>query len=354
MNLRFIGAVICCLFLCDIAGMWVKVLGQNETGLSKHKVVLKCSDDFERCKFDLDKKCVFYDVRLTQNDDWSHPQSAERKACVAFRRSSIDMLPVDFFNSYTAIRSIDLSSTGLQYIEDFTFSIVRLNELNLSGNELTRLSQKAFSGAKNLEKLDLSRNMISSIDPSAFVDLQALTNLNLSHNKLSNESFSPDDTIVSIDWTMKELKVLDLSYNRIMYYDALPFQSFASMKNLEELYLQHNHISIEYGAFSSNRHLRIVDFSYNSNPYFDFNFLLSLRQLEHVYLNGNGMWHSLDLSDIRSSFPSLKSIGISNNSFSCNILASMIRKLDKAAIEMEVNDEEFVANARNIRGVKCN
>lgn len=263
------------------------------------------------------------------------------------------MLPVDFFKIYTSIQHIDLSNTGLQDLKDYTFSIASMIELNLSGNELTRLSQNAFSGALNLKILDLSRNVISFIDPLAFGDLHSAKILNLSYNKLSNQSFSSDESIMSIDWTIESLEVLDLSHNTIMYYDSLPYQSFAGLKNLETLYLQHNHISLDYGAFSSNRNLRTLDFSYNSNPYFDFNILLSVRKLEKIYLNGNGIWHSIDLSGIRSSFPSLTSIAISNNSFTCDSLASIVKKLDTIGIEISVDDDEFVTNARNIRGVKC-
>jgi Leucine-rich repeat (LRR) protein len=265
----------------------------------------------------------------------------------------LQMLPANFFKNYSSTKHIDLSNTGLQRIEDYTFSIASMIELNLRGNDLTRLTQNAFDGAVNLASLDLSRNLISFIDPSAFNNLHSLINLNLSHNKLSNQSFSDDDNIMGIDWTIEKLQVLDLSHNGIVYYDALPYNSFTNMKRLEELYLQYNHMAIDYGAFSSNPHLKTLDFSYNNNPYFEFNLFLSLRKLENIYLNGNGMWHSIDLTDIRSSFPKLTSIGISNNSFPCSILASIVRKLDKAGIEMIVDENAFVTNARNIRGVKC-
>jgi len=265
----------------------------------------------------------------------------------------LQMLPVNFFKNYSSTQHIDLSNTGLQAIEDFTFSIPSLIELNLRGNDLTRLTQNAFNGAVHLASLDLSRNLITFIDPFAFNNLRSLINLNLSHNRLSNQSFSDDDNIMGIDWTIENLKVLDFSHNGIVYYDALPYNSFTNMKSLEELYLQYNHMAIDYGAFSSNPNLKTLDFSYNNNPYFEFNLFLSLRKLERIYLNGNGMWHSIDLTDIRSSFPKLTSIGISNNSFPCSILASIVRKLDKAGIEMVVDENEFVTDVRNIRGVKC-
>jgi Leucine-rich repeat (LRR) protein len=231
-----------------------------------------------------------------------------------------------------------------------------LLELNLRGNDITRLTQNAFNGALNLKRLDLSHNALSFIDPLAFVSLQALQDLNLSHNKLSNQSFSYDVNDVSIEWTMESLTALDLSYNKIMYYDAMPFQSFSRMANLESLFLQHNEIPIDFGVFTSNRKLKTLDFSYNHLPYFDLNFLLSVRSLENLYLNGNGISYAtqIDLTDIRLSFPHMKRLAISDNKFACEVLASIIRKSDKIGIELFVDDIYYVTDQRNIRGMKCN
>jgi Ran GTPase-activating protein (RanGAP) involved in mRNA processing and transport len=227
-----------------------------------------------------------------------------------------------------------------------------LSELNLSGNELSILTANAFNGARNLQKLDLSRNWISSINPLAFVGLHSLVELNLSYNKLHNESFSSSG---GIDWAIESLKTLDLSHNRIFYFQVMPYQSFSGIRNLEQLFLQHNNITIDYGAFASNKRLRILDLSYNAFPYFELDFLLSIRSLEKLFLSGNGISYAsqLELNDISSAFPKLKSVAISNNSFACEVLASMIRKLDKAKIELVVNDDEFVSDARNLRGIKC-
>jgi Leucine-rich repeat (LRR) protein len=225
-------------------------------------------------------------------------------------------------------------------------------ELNLSGNELSNLPANAFNGAKNLQTLNLSKNVISTISPLAFVGLHSIVELNLSSNKLHNESFSSS---VGLNWTIESLKTLDLSHNRIFYYQVMPYQSFSGLRNLEELFLRHNNIIIDYGAFTSNRQLRTLDLSYNAFPYFELDFLLSARSLQRLILNGNGISYAsqLELSDINSAFPSLKSIEISNNSFACEVLASMIRKLDKAQIELVVVDDEFVSDARNLRGIKC-
>lgn len=265
------------------------------------------------------------------------------------------MLPVGFFRIYTSLRYIDLSYSSLQDIGDYMFSIATMIELNLRGNDLTSLSTEAFAGAVNLKTLDISYNSLSKIDPLTFTSLRSLQDLNLSNNKLSNQSFSRNAGDVGIDWTIESLNTLDLSHNRIVYYDFMPYDSFSGLKSLQALYLHHNQILIDYGAFSSNRNLRTLDFSNNNNPYFDLNYLLSVRNLENLYLNGNGISYAqqIDLTDVRSSFPAMKSLGISNNSFACEVLASIIRKLDKAGIELIVSDDDFINDSRNLRGVKC-
>lgn len=248
-----------------------------------------------------------------------------------------------------------MSNSRLQNIDDFTFSLAQLIELNLSKNELAYVLTDAFNGARNLRTLILSFNSISVINPNVFASLHSLSELNLSNNKLNNQSFSMSGG-TSIDWKIDSLKKLDLSNNRIFYDQVMPYQSFSGLKELEVLILRYNNITIDYGAFASNRHLKTLDLSHNHFPYFELDFLLSVRSLENLYLNGNGISYAsqIELTDIRSSFPALKSIAISANSFACEVLAAMIRKLDKTGIELVVNAEDFVTNVRNLRGIKCN
>lgn len=194
------------------------------------------------------------------------------------------------------------------------------------------------------------------INSNIFTTLHTLHELNLSNNKLNNQSFTSNGDDTSIDWTIESLKTLDLSHNRIFYDQVMPYQSFSGLKNLEVLILSHNNISIDYGAFALNHRLKTLDLSYNSFPYFEMDFLLSVRNLENLYLNGNGISYAsqLDLSDIHSSMPRLKSIAISGNSFACEVLASLIRKCDKTGIELIVKVNDFTRNERNLRGIKCN
>lgn len=86
--------------------------------------------------------------------------------------------------------------------------------------------------------------------------------------------------------------------------------------------------------------------------YFDLNYLLSIPSLENLYLHGNGISYAntLDLE----SFPSIKSLGLSENSFSCEVLSQIIKSMVRSSIQLVIEDGKFVNNRRNLRGVSCN
>lgn len=273
------------------------------------------------------------------------------KNCVKYE--CFQMLPSEFFSTYAALKFIDLSHSKLYKIADFTFGLPYLIELNLRGNELISLSANVFNGAENLRTIDLSRNMISIIQPETFTNLRSLEDLNLSYNQMNNNSFSRD----GIDWVddIGSLKTLDLSNNQIFYYDVMPYQTFSGLVNLETLNLRSNRINIDYGAFSSNVMLRSLDLSDNGMTYFDLNFLLSTPNLETLLLHSNGISYAsqLELSDVRTEFPEMKSLGISENTFSCEVLSIIIKKMLKSNIRLIVEEGKFVTNRRNLRGVAC-
>jgi Leucine-rich repeat (LRR) protein len=260
---------------------------------------------------------------------------------------------MEFFSEYGSVRYIDLSYSQIHKIADFALSLSLLTEVNLQGNELISLSAGVFNEAISLRKIDLSYNKISVIQPEVFSNLLSLVELNLSHNQLNNNSFGRKGA----DWTdkMENLRSLDLSHNRLFYYEIMPYQAFSGLINLESLNLRSNRIKIDYGALSSNQKLKSLDFSYNKMTYFDLNYLLSVRSLKNLFLHGNGISYpsQIDLSDIRAIFPDFESLGISENSFPCEVLSVIIKKMDKATIQLVIEEGKFVNDRRNLRGVAC-
>lgn len=215
------------------------------------------------------------------------------------------------------------------------------------------MSADVFDGASSLQRVDFSQNKIKFIEPATFMNLRSLEELDLSFNDIHNNTFNRNGA----DWIdmMESLKVLDLSHNSIFYHDFMPYRTFSGLVNLESLNLRSNQITIDYGNFATNRRLKTLDLSNNKMTYFDLNFLLSVVSLESLLLHVNNIAYAsqLDLSDIRTTFPEIKTLGLSENEFTCEMLSAIIKKMLKANIRLLVDEEKFVSDRRNLQGVSC-
>lgn len=81
------------------------------------------------------------------------------------------------------LRYLNLGMCGLKDIPNLT-PLVRLEELELSGNRLEIIRPGSFQGLESLRKLWLMHSQMSVIERNAFDDLKNLEELNLSHNSL--------------------------------------------------------------------------------------------------------------------------------------------------------------------------
>uniref|UniRef100_A0A3B3TTM9 Leucine rich repeat containing 4B n=1 Tax=Poecilia latipinna TaxID=48699 RepID=A0A3B3TTM9_9TELE len=124
------------------------------------------------------------------------------------RNNPIETLPSYAFNRVPSLRRLDLGELKkLEYISDAAFvglvnlrylnlgmcglkdipkltPLVRLEELELSGNRLDIIRPGSFQGLVSLRKLWLMHSQVSAIERNAFDDLKNLEELNLSHNSL--------------------------------------------------------------------------------------------------------------------------------------------------------------------------
>lgn len=127
-SLRLLSAFIYCLFLCDIASIQVKVLGHNETGFSKQRIILRCSDDqkinefvdeIQLCKVKPMQRCVLYSIRMSKDDTIIHPYQPDQKVCIIFQRSTINVSKVYFWklmSSMTAVHATTFQEYTYCYI----------------------------------------------------------------------------------------------------------------------------------------------------------------------------------------------------------------------------------------------
>ncbi|XP_059381174.1 leucine-rich repeat-containing protein 4B [Carassius carassius] len=87
------------------------------------------------------------------------------------------------FEGLLNLRFLNLGMCGLKDVPNLT-PLVRLEELELSGNQLGVVRPGSFQGLVSLRKLWLMHSRISVLERNAFDDLKNLEELNLSHNSL--------------------------------------------------------------------------------------------------------------------------------------------------------------------------
>ncbi|XP_073460273.1 leucine-rich repeat-containing protein 4C [Lithobates pipiens] len=97
------------------------------------------------------------------------------------------------FEGLSNLRYLNLGMCNLREIPNLT-PLVKLDELDLSGNHLSVLRPGSFQGLTNLQKLWIMHSQIQVIERNAFDDLQSLVELNLAHNNLTtlpHDLFTP-------------------------------------------------------------------------------------------------------------------------------------------------------------------
>ena len=119
----------------------------------------------------------------------------------------------NYFNTITelafkpmgeSLRILTLSNNLLKEIPEETNSLVNLEVLDLSCNQIEKFSSRL--DLPNLKELNLAKNVISSLGVS-IVSLKSLEKLNLENNLLLD--------LMDCLYELVNLKYLDLSYNRL-------------------------------------------------------------------------------------------------------------------------------------------
>lgn len=97
------------------------------------------------------------------------------------------------FEGLSNLRYLNLGMCNLKEIPNLT-PLVKLDELEMSGNQLTIIRPGSFKGLIHLQKLWMMHAQIQTIERNSFDDLQSLVELNLAHNNLTllpHDLFTP-------------------------------------------------------------------------------------------------------------------------------------------------------------------
>lgn len=170
------------------------------------------------------------------------------------------------WNKFTQVNVVDLTDcTGIE-------------TLDMRQNQITNLTDHSLDQMTGFKHLFLGENQISHIEPKTFWKMENLITLTLSHNKL--ERLAGDMFVGLIN-----LKTLEVSHTEIQYIAA---DTFAGIGNLERLDLWGNLLTtLDTHIFDGLDKLDVLSLS--QNKFQEFNVIHSLKQLSSLDLTYNNI-----------------------------------------------------------------
>ncbi|KAM7344937.1 toll-like receptor 7 [Cochliomyia hominivorax] len=194
------------------------------------------------------------------------------------------------FKELYFLQNLNLRNNSIGHIEENSFlPLYNLHTLNLAENRLHTLDDKLFNGLYVLSKLTLNNNLISVIEPNIFKNCSDLKELDLSSNQLNEVPKAIQD--------LSMLRTLDLGENQIRTIDN---DSFKNLHQLTGLRLIDNQIgNVSVGMFADLSRLSVLNLAKNriqsiERGSFDKNYELEAIRLDRNFLSDiNGVFATL-------------------------------------------------------------
>lgn len=268
----------------------------------------------------------------------------------------IKMIPVELFAQNLRLQNIYLNDNDIEWLFGAqTFRhLTNVNEFDLHNNPIVNPANCIVINAESIDIRDTNsmgcyigsrtKRILANNNRISYIDCSNATATNLEHVDLANNRLTQMSNLTRFE----NLKHLNLRNNRI---HDIGLNSFAQMHRLEVLNLQNSGLrKIYYGLFSHKLKLKVLDLSYNELGHIDFQMFMAMTSLVQLQLNGNNL-NEMDADGIRRIFPALQQIGISQNDWSCQHLASIIKHLESNGITL--NSIDIIENEENIKGIPC-
>nr|DBA25852.1 TPA: hypothetical protein GDO54_010196 [Pyxicephalus adspersus] len=208
--------------------------------------------------------------------------------------------------SATSLKWLDLSRNILNgdMVTVLLKNLTSLEYLNLDYNTIMRLDDFTFEGLDSLKELSLQGNYIYEIEEGTFDNLKRLNTLNLAFNLLP----------CIVDFSLIQLKVLNLSFNHIEWFLArevdIDFQ-------LEKLDISHNQL-FYFPLLPKRHHLHTLLLSDNKMKFYDHLFDVNSSFVDFLVLDKNTsstisvhLWQGTISNDLSN----LQVIDMSRNQF---------------------------------------
>uniref|UniRef100_A0A6G1SI29 Slit 3 protein n=1 Tax=Aceria tosichella TaxID=561515 RepID=A0A6G1SI29_9ACAR len=210
------------------------------------------------------------------------------------------------------------------------------NKLNVYHlyNEPLSVSVIESKFSHSIQLFDVSHNQLSTLSKDLFCPLSnEVRQLNISHNLLDNFDclglISQDGQLC-----LKELRVLDMSYNLIKH---LPATGVATLQNLEVLNLSHNLIeSLDELSLSSLSKLIRLDLSFNRLQQLPMRVFHKSSSMQVLMLQSNQLQNNINQSFL-SGLISLEELNLSFNNISHVSESAFLAKPNLTRVDLSHN-----------------
>lgn len=277
----------------------------------------------------------------------------------------IPIFSAETFPHENSLVSFNVSYSKIQIVSINAFSnLGNVQYLYLQGNDVFNISEDAFNGLHLVYELHLEKNKLKTLNPGFLRDLEAVSvtmNENLIE-ELKADVFEGVLNVLILDLSWNHINLLHvksfhhldgleslvLNNNKICH---LPLGVFGNLETLKHLNLANNKLrNLGIAAFSGLQNLVTLNISGNSLVDFDGAALLPLFRILHLDVSKNFLFY-LDPYALRLNAPSLKTLTIEDNLWSCNVLKNLLQYFKSVSTKIANNVNRY--DMQNIMGIAC-
>ncbi|VDK70361.1 unnamed protein product [Onchocerca ochengi] len=167
---------------------------------------------------------------------------------ISAHHNNILYLPYRIFMNVNRLKNLHLHNNKIERLPD-AIENCSLEVLSLHNNSIDMLPNKLLKAANKLKNLNVSHNQLKTLPPTnTTFDLNRLQFLRAARNFL-------DESIISIVVSCRRLRLLDLSYNQLKFFDD---SCLNRLVTLEEVNLSANHLTSISTSFTQLPNLQVL------------------------------------------------------------------------------------------------
>lgn len=208
---------------------------------------------------------------------------------VNLQQNKIRELSSSAFAGLTQLLNLDLSFNKIAKLDEDVFRpLISMNELRLDNNRIEVIDEKLFVHNSQLQMLYLNNNLISVVQAKAFESLKMLSALDIGDNLFPAINLMPMERLNNIGLNNGNLTTLEIP-NHVTevraYGNQIAHIKIAIDSNLTMLMVGKNQLTT-LGDLTKHKNLRKLELSYNKIEHLDLITFAKMPQLEQLLLYG--------------------------------------------------------------------